>query len=155
MDRFSRPFGLTFINKEGRKKTVLMGCYGIGLGRLMGAIVEASNDEKGIIWPAEVSPYQIHLIQMENNIKIKKFSEKLYQDLQKANIEVLYDDRNNKTAGEKFADADLVGIPYRLVVSERTLIKKCIEIKKRNENRIKLAKIKSIIQQINSQSAIN
>jgi len=150
MDRFSRPFDLTFINKEGKKKTVLMGCYGIGLGRLMGAIVETSNDEKGIIWPAEVSPYQIHLIQIENNIKIKKFSEKLYQDLQKANIEVLYDDRNNKTAGEKFADADLVGIPYRLVVSERTSIKNCIEIKKRNENIIKLAKIKSIIQQINS-----
>ena len=113
MDRFSRPFDLTFINKEGRKKTVLMGCYGIGLGRLMGAIVETSNDEKGIIWPAEVSPYQIHLIQIENNIKIRKFSEKLYQDLQEANIEVLYDDRNNKTAGEKFADADLIGIPYR------------------------------------------
>lgn len=150
MDRFSRPFDLAFINKEGRKKTVLMGCYGIGLGRLMGAIVETSNDEKGIIWPAEVSPYQIHLIQIENNIKIKKFSEKLYQDLQKANIKVLYDDRNNKTAGEKFADADLIGIPYRLVVSERTLIKNCIEIKKRNENRIKLAKIKSIIQQVNS-----
>jgi len=150
MDRFSRPFDLTFINKEGRKKTVLMGCYGIGLGRLMGAIVETSNDEKGIIWPAEVSPYQIHLIQIENNIKIRKFSEKLYQDLQEANIEVLYDDRNNKTAGEKFADADLIGIPYRLVVSERTLIKKCIEIKKRNENRIKLIKIKGIIQQINS-----
>jgi len=150
MDRFSRPFDLAFINKEGRKKTVLMGCYGIGLGRLMGAIVETSNDEKGIIWPAEVSPYQIHLIQIENNIKIKKFSEKLYQDLQKANIEVLYDDRNNKTAGEKFADADLIGVPYRLVVSERTLIKNRIEIKKRNENRIKLAKIKSIIQQVNS-----
>ena len=119
-----------------------MGCYGIGIGRVIATIVEVHHDEKGIIWPKEVAPFQVHLIQIENNPKIKKIAEKLYQDLQKQKIEVLYDDRKDKSAGEKFADADLIGIPYRLVVSEKTLKQNSVEIKKRDSQKIQLVKIK-------------
>ncbi|MDI6603015.1 MAG: His/Gly/Thr/Pro-type tRNA ligase C-terminal domain-containing protein [Patescibacteria group bacterium] len=161
-DKFSRPFDFTFVNREGKKKLILMGCYGIGLPRLMGAIVEVCHDEKGIIWPREVAPFQVHLIPLaetsshfapypvwpgsviENTQKVKKISQKLYQDLQEARIEVLYDDREDKTAGEKFADADLIGIPLRIVVSERTLRKNCLELKQREKKEIKLVRINQV-----------
>jgi prolyl-tRNA synthetase len=154
-DKFSRAFNFYFRDKKGKEKLVQMGCYGIGLGRLMGAIVEVHHDEKGIIWPKEVAPFQIHLIPIpegkplvscgagENSQKVKKTAEKLYQDLQKAGIEVLYDDRIGKTVGEKFADADLIGIPIRLVISERTLKQNCVEMKKRSEKKTRLIKIQS------------
>jgi prolyl-tRNA synthetase len=121
-----------------------MGCYGIGLGRSMGAIVEVYHDEKGIIWPKEVAPFSVHLIQIENSQKVKKVAEKIYQDLEKSKIEVLYDDRKEKTAGEKFADCDLIGIPIRIVFSERTLKENSVEMKKRDENKTKLIKINQI-----------
>ncbi len=119
-----------------------MGCYGIGLGRLMGTIAEVYHDNSGIAWPGEVAPFRVHLISLTG---AKKESERLYQDLQKQNVEVLYDDRDDKSAGEKFADADLIGIPLRIVASERTLQKNCVEIKKRSEQKIRLIKIKEII----------
>lgn len=142
--KYSFALGLTFKDKNGKDKPVIMGCYGIGLGRLMGAIAEIFNDERGIIWPRTVSPFQVHLLSLGQNKK----SEKLYQDLQKKGIEVLYDDREDKTAGEKFVDADLIGIPLRLVVSERTLKENCVEIKKRNEEEAKLIKIEKIKSEI-------
>jgi len=161
-DRFSKPFNLTFTDKDGKEKTVFMGCYGIGLGRLMGTIVEVHHDEKGIIWPKEVSPFLAHLIQIENSQKVKKVAEKLYSKmrsiqgycqgqcsyLEKLGIEVLYDDREDKTAGEKFADADLIGIPIRIVISERTLEKNCVEIKERNKKEGKLIKIKDTLKYV-------
>ncbi len=141
-DRFSRPFNLVFKDKDGKEKVVFMGCYGIGLGRLMGTIAEVYHDNSGIAWPGEVAPFRVHLISLTG---AKKESERLYQDLQKQNVEVLYDDRDDKSAGEKFADADLIGIPLRIVASERTLQKNCVEIKKRSEQKIRLIKIKEII----------
>jgi len=144
MDRFSKPVGLTFFDKDGKEKPVLMCSYGIGLGRSMGTIVEIWHDEKGIIWPESVAPFQAHLIQIESDLKIKRAAEKIYQDLQRANIEVLYDDRADKTPGEKFTDADLIGIPYRIVVSTRTISKNCVEIKERKKTQIKLIKINSL-----------
>jgi len=123
---------------------VFMGCYGIGLPRLMATIVEKNRDERGIIWPETVAPFQVHLLSLGQNEK----SEKLYQDLQKQGVEVLYDDRVNKTAGEKFAEADLLGIPTRMVVSAKTLEKDSVEIKKRNEKEVKLvglAKMKKYV----------
>ena len=142
-DRFSRPFNLVFKDKDGKEKVVFMGCYGIGLGRLMGTIAEVHHDNSGIAWPGEVAPFRVHLISLTGT---KKESERLYQDLQKQNVEVLYDDRDDKSAGEKFADADLIGIPLRIVVSGRTLQKNCVEIKKRSEQKIRLIKIKEIIE---------
>lgn len=146
--KYSLPFDLKFTDKDGSEKSVLMGCYGIGLGRLMGAIVEVSHDEKGIIWPTSVAPFLAHLISIENNPKIKKAAQKLYTDLQKENIEILYDDRQDKSVGEKFAEADLLGIPYRIVVSEKTLKANSVEVKERGKNTFKLVKIKDLIKSL-------
>ncbi|MFC1630285.1 aminoacyl--tRNA ligase-related protein [Patescibacteria group bacterium] len=139
--RYSKPMNAHFIDKDGKKKFIIMGSYGIGIGRTMGAIVELYHDNKGIIWPESVAPFEIHLIQIENSSKVKNTAEALYKKLQKEGIEVLYDDRTDKSAGEKFADCDLIGIPKRIVISEKTLAKGSMEVKKRKENNIKLEKI--------------
>lgn len=139
-DKYTRVFDFKFKNNSGKDEYVLMGCYGIGLGRLMGTIVEVHNDALGMIWPETVAPFRVHLLSLGQNQK----SEKLYQDLQKRGIEVIYDDRENKTAGEKFAEADLIGIPTRLVVSEKTLKADSAELKKRKEEKVELVKISKI-----------
>lgn len=142
--KFSEVFDLNFRGKNGKENFVIMGCYGLGLGRILGAIVEVNHDEKGIIWPENVAPFKVHLIQIGDDDKVGREARKIHDDLEKKGIEVLYDDRKGKTAGEKFAEADLIGIPLRIVVSEKTLAKKSVEFKKRNGNKIKLVKIKSI-----------
>lgn len=144
--KYSKAFNLYFRDKKGEKKEVIMGCYGIGVGRLMATIVEINHDEKGIIWPKEISPFQVHLIQIEDTKKIREAAEKLYQDLQEAKLEVLYDDRIDKTTGEKFAESDLIGIPYRIVISERTLKQNCVEVKKRDAKGVELVKTKNLSQ---------
>ncbi len=141
---FSLPFELKFTDRDGHDKPVLMGCYGIGLSRLMGAIVEASHDDKGIIWPKSVAPFLAHIIGVENNAKVKKAAQKLHADCQKNGIEVLYDDRENKTAGEKFGDSDLLGLPLRIVVSEKTLAKNSVELKERSKMKSQLIKINQL-----------
>ena len=140
-NKFSGPLNLVFKDKDGKDKDVFMGCYGIGVGRLMGTIAEVHHDDRGLVWPEEVSPFRAHLISLAG---AEKEGERLYNDLLKQNIEVLYDDRKDKSAGEKFAEADLIGLPLRIVVSERTLQKNCLELKKREEQKIKLIKIKEI-----------
>jgi len=140
-DKYTQAFGFKFKDKHGKEKKVLMGCYGIGLGRLMGAVVETHHDSKGIVWPEEIAPYHVHLLDLGQ----KKQSEKIYRDLQKHGFEVLYDDRQDKTAGEKFAEADLIGLPIRLVVSERTLQKNSVEVKKRKEHKTSLCSIESFL----------
>lgn len=119
---------------------VMMGCYGIGLPRLMATIVEENHDLRGIIWPKEVSPFDVHLIELD---KTGKTAKKIYDDLQKQGIEVLYDDRD-KSAGEKFAEADLIGIPLRMVVSKKTLANNSVELKKRSESKLNLVKISQV-----------
>ena len=111
-----------------------MGSYGIGIGRAMAAVAEIHNDKKGLIWPQALSPFTAHLISLKQNDE----SDKIYADLLKLNIDVLYDDRLDKTPGEKFIDADLMGIPYRIVVCEKTIEKKSVEVKKRNEEKREL-----------------
>jgi len=145
--KYSQAMGALFIDKDGKKKPIIMGCYGLGLGRLMAAIIEVHHDKKGIIWPKEVAPFDVHLIVLENNKKAKTQAEKIYKDLQKRGFEVLYDDRE-ETPGIKFVEADLIGIPIRIVVSERTLGKQSMEIKKRTDKEGRLVKIKSYAQQI-------
>jgi prolyl-tRNA synthetase len=144
--KFSLPFDLKYRDKDGTEKIVIMGCYGIGLSRAMGAVVEANHDEKGIIWPLEIAPFTAHLIELRSDKKaVKNTAKKIYQDLQKQGVKVLYDDRDDKSAGEKFAESDLIGIPYRIVVSEKTLAKNSVELKERNKKDAKLVKIKSLI----------
>jgi len=143
--KYSLPFDLKFKDKNCAEKPVLMGCFGLGISRTLGAIVEVSHDDKGIIWPKSVAPFLVHLIAIEDNKKVKTAAEKLYAILQKEKIEVLYDDRQSKTAGERFAEADLIGIPYRVVVSEKTLAKNSVEVKERAGNSAKLVKISQTI----------
>jgi len=144
--KYSKVMSANYRSKNGKLKPILMGCYGIGIPRLMATIVEVNHDGKGIIWPKEVAPFQIHLISLPSTKpeRVDKVAGRLYRDLQKRGLEVLYDDRKDKSAGEKFADCDLIGIPLRLVVSENTLKQNCLEIKKRSEKKVKLVKINSI-----------
>ena len=142
--KYSKAMSADFKDRDGKEKPILMGCYGIGLPRLMATIVEIHHDEKGMIWPKEVAPFQLHLIRIENSRPVKLAAEKLYNDLTKEAIEVLYDDRAAQSAGEKFADCDLIGIPMRLVISERTLKQNCAELKRRSEKKTKLIKINEV-----------
>ncbi len=151
--KYSAPFELKFRDQDGSEKDVLMGCYGIGPTRAMGTIVEVSHDEKGIIWPETVAPFKYHLITINSkrstiNNEVKKTADELYEKLIARGEEVLYDDREDLSPGEKFAEADLIGIPYRLVVSEKTLERDSVEIKKRNEKETNLSKISEVIQTV-------
>ncbi len=148
--RYSEPFDLKFKDKDGTEKLVLMGCYGIGLGRLLGTIVEVNHDEKGIIWPKSVAPFLVHLIQLGSNDKVQATAQKIYQDLNKNNIKVLYDEREDKSAGEKFAESDLMGTPLRVIVSEKTVAKNSVELKERNKSEAKIIKIKDLQKVINN-----
>lgn len=114
--KFSEPFGLTYTNEQGENVPVFMGSYGIGVTRLIGTIVELSSDDKGIVWPESVAPFRVHLIGLGGALEARAGA--LYDTLREAGIEVLFDDRS-ASAGEKFADADLIGIPHRIVVSDR------------------------------------
>lgn len=142
--KYSEPFGLKFRDASGKEQPVIMGCYGIGPGRVMGTIVELHHDDQGIIWPTEVAPFAAHLLALGEDERIKKEADALYQQLAAKRTEVLYDDRS-ASPGEKFADADLIGIPLRIVVSEKTLEKDSVEIKKRDEKETKLIKIPDIL----------
>ncbi len=130
--RFSKAFNLNFTDKDGALKPVIMGCYGIGNTRLMGTIVEAFHDENGIIWPLSVAPYHVIIISLGIDEKVKEKAMSIYETLLKENIEVLYDDRD-ETPGVKLKDADLIGIPLRIVISKRTLEKDSVEFKVRSE----------------------
>ena len=125
-DKYSKPFDLQFVDKEGKEKMVQMGCYGIGIQRLMGVVAEISRDEDGLIWPVRIAPYRVYLIALEDKAQE---ADDLYKELTKAGLDVVYDDRD-VSAGEKFADCDLMGIPYRVVISKKTADK--FELKKRS-----------------------
>ncbi|MEK7560194.1 MAG: aminoacyl--tRNA ligase-related protein [Patescibacteria group bacterium] len=144
--KYSKELGLYFKDKNGEKNPVWMAAYGIGLSRLMATIVETHNDENGIIWPESVAPFDVHLIVLGN---VSSEGDKIYESLTKENIEVLYDDRDEKTAGEKFADSDLIGIPLRVVISQKTLEKDSVEIRKRDSKEIELITIKNLNSYIN------
>lgn len=146
-DKYSRAFDLKFVDEKGDSHYVIMGSYGIGLGRLMGAVVEVHHDDDGIIWPEAVAPFKAHLVSLDS---AEKEGEELYEKLLHNGIEVLYDDRSDKTAGEKFADADLIGCPIRLVVSEKTLQKKSVEVKRRGEKEVKLVPIDPALEKLKS-----
>ncbi len=143
--KYSKAFNFYYSDKNGQEKIVEMGCYGLGPSRTMGAIVECCHDKNGIIWPISIAPYQIHLIGLDlHDEKIKSQAEDLYQKLLDKSIEVLYDDRLDVTAGTKFADADLIGIPKRLVISKRSLEKGGIESKNRNEEKSEILSLNSL-----------
>jgi prolyl-tRNA synthetase len=149
--RFTQAFDLKYLDKDGVKKDLVMGCYGIGPSRVMGAIVEVSHDEKGIIWPKEIAPFQVHLILLGKKDSWKKnkaSADKLYEKLIAEGVEVLYDEREDKGPGEKFAEADLIGCPVRLVMSDKTLVEDSVEVKMRNSSDSKLVKISDLAKEL-------
>ncbi len=158
-DKYAKDFNLVFKDKAGESKLVSVGCYGLGTSRAMGTITELHHDKKGIIWPESVAPFDIHLLELmssdpEINKNIKKISREIYDTLsvdgesirggQNKRKDVLCDERESVSIGEKFAEADLIGIPLRIVVSEKTLAKESVEIKRRDSNEIELIKIKDL-----------
>lgn len=141
--RFSDPLGLVFTDEAGQKKPVIMGSYGIGPARVMATIVELFSDSKGIVWPESVAPYKVHLIGLnmdEEEIRSKAFA--LYNKLSVQGIEVLFDDRTDASAGEKFTDADLIGIPHRVVISKKTGNE--VEVKKRTEESTEVVSVEKV-----------
>lgn len=136
---YCKKMNVTFANEKGEKEYPYFGSYGIGLTRALGTIAEISNDDKGIVWPKSVAPYQVHLISLEKDAK------DVYEKLRSSNIEVLWDDRD-ASAGEKFKDADLLGIPVRLVVSEKTGEK--VEWKERTKEKSELLSLNEAIAQL-------
>jgi prolyl-tRNA synthetase len=132
--KFPDAFDFKYTDENGELKQVYMGSYGIGTSRLVGVIAEVMNDEKGLVWPAQIAPYQIHLISIasEENDKAYSMASELYNKLIQQGVEVLWDDRVETRPGEKFADADLIGIPFRIVISERSISNGGFEVKKRN-----------------------
>ena len=146
--KYSQPFDLSYTDEKGEKHTILMGCYGIGLSRLIGTVVEALSDDKGIIWPESIAPFQVHLLALSDDETVNKEANSIYEKLLKNNIEVLFDDREGLSAGEKFADADLLGMPYRAVVSVRSLKEGGIELKNRSEEKGKIVSFDELLKAI-------
>lgn len=141
---YSRDMNVLFSDTDGQQKPFWSASYGIGLGRLMGVIVEQHHDEQGIIWSKSVAPYAVHLLDLTKTEEEKALAAKLYQQLLDQKIEVLFDDRPI-APGAKFADADLLGIPYRVVISPKTLAQGEVEVKERFSGKIEMVKTSSLV----------
>ena len=145
----SERFGASFLDNDGKSRPIVMGSYGIGLGRLLAAIVEQSHDDKGIIWPPCVAPYQVYFCPLSlDKSAIASTAENIYRELEEEGIEVLFDDRDD-SAGVKFNDADLLGIPLRLTLSPRTLQSHSVEAKWRTEKETQLLPLDNLAAQVN------
>ena len=126
---------------------MVMGSYGIGPARVMGVIAELFGDDKGLVWPESVSPFGVHIVRIGQDEKVVEAADKLYKDLESAGVEVLYDDRD-VSAGQKFADADLVGVPTRVTISPKTLESNSFELKKRTDEDAKLVGIEKALESL-------
>lgn len=131
--KYTKTMGMTYLDKDGKEQTPIMGCYGIGVGRLAASVCEAHHDEYGPIWPMAIAPWQVHLCAVRSDDEaVRAAADKLYNDLQAAGVEVIYDDRNVR-AGVMFSDADLLGVPLRVVVSPRNLEEGVFELSSRDK----------------------
>jgi prolyl-tRNA synthetase len=150
--RYSDSLGCTFLDKDGQQKPVIMGSYGIGVGRLLACVAEEYHDEHGLIWPVTVAPYQAHLVLLRGKglSQAKETADKLYADLQAGGVEVLYDDRD-ESPGVKFNDADLIGLPIRITVSERALTQGGLEMKLRNKTEKTILPVDETVVRIQSE----
>ena len=139
-------FDFSFTDKEGQKQKGIMGCYGIGVSRIMGVVAETMSDEKGLVWPNSIAPFTLHLLALSKDKESEsyKLALQIYEKLTKSGVEVLFDDREHG-AGEKFADADLIGIPMRVVVSDKSLVAGGIEIKERKSEKSEIVSIESFL----------
>jgi prolyl-tRNA synthetase len=144
--RYSQAMGATFLDKDGKPKPVVMGSYGIGLGRLLACIAEQHHDEDGLIWPISVTPYHVHVIGLPGDDGL---AQQVYQDLQSAEVEVLYDDRDERP-GVKFKDADLIGLPLRLTIGKRSLEQGGVECKFRHQDQRSITTVSEITEFVKS-----
>ena len=141
----SEKLGALFIDQSGQSHPIVMGCYGIGLGRLLAAAIEQNHDDKGIIWPLAIAPYHFYLCPLYlENPQVATTAEKLYADLTSQGLEMLFDDRD-ESPGVKFNDADLLGIPLRVTVSPRTMEKNSVEVKWRSEKESQLIPLEGVV----------
>ena len=143
--KYAEAMNAAVLNEEGKLQTMLMGCYGLGISRVVAAAIEQHHDDNGIIWPQAIAPFQLVIIpiNLQRSAAVKEASERLYQEMKQLGIDVLFDDRNERP-GILFADNDLIGIPHRLVVSERNLAEGVIEYKARHLNESRLVEIKAL-----------
>ncbi len=148
--KYTDALGVYFTDEDGKKKSIISGCYGIGVSRTMGVLAEIFSDDNGLMWPQSVAPFQVHLLALGEKNEVKEEAERVYEMLNKENIEVLFDDRDGINNGEKFADADLLGMPYRLVISERNMKEGVIEVKKRNEEKGEMMKAEELLSKLKS-----
>jgi prolyl-tRNA synthetase len=140
----SEQLGLYFTDEDGNEKPVYLGSYGIGVTRLMGVVAEHFADDKGLVWPKNITPFDVYLARLGNTSEIVKNADEIYSRLTDSGISVLYDDRDER-AGAMLKDADLIGIPYRLVISDKTIAQNSVEIKKRTENNIQLMSTEEVV----------
>jgi prolyl-tRNA synthetase len=146
--KYSEGLGATFLDEKGEQRYIVMGSYGIGVGRLMACIAEGCRDEHGLIWPVTVAPFDVYLVGLDlDDDQVRSAADALYDLLQGAEIEVLYDDRRER-AGVKFNDADLLGMPLRLTVSRRTLEKDSVEIRKRGSQSTDVVSIEAAVEEV-------
>jgi prolyl-tRNA synthetase len=143
----SKQMNIMFTGQDGKEHPIYLASYGIGITRVMGVIVEKFADDKGIIWPENIAPYHVYLAPLGNKSDVSLEADNIYQLLTDAGVAVLYDDRDVR-AGEKFTDADLLGIPYRIVVSEKTLASGQLEVKRRKDNESQLLDRESVIKMV-------
>ncbi len=136
--KYTDALGVYYTDENGEQKSIISGCYGIGVSRTMGVLAEIFSDDNGLIWPESVAPFKVHLLQLGDAEEVIKEAQALYEKLTGEGIEVLFDDRIGPSAGEKFADADLLGMPYRVVVSTRSMKDGGVELKKRTEEKGKI-----------------
>ncbi len=145
---FSEKLGAVYLDRDGTQKPIIMGCYGIGVGRLLAAAIEQNHDEKGIVWPSAISPYQVYICALNvDKSEVAEAAGKLLDELEAARFEVLFDDRE-ESAGVKFNDADLMGIPIRIVISPRNLKQDSAEIKQRDRQEAELVLLDSVVDKI-------
>jgi len=145
---YSEKLGAVFLDRDGKQRPAVMGCYGIGIERLLAAVVEANHDENGIVWPPELAPYQVHLVALSlDRGEVREAAEDLYRRLWETGIEALYDDRE-ETPGVKFKDADLLGMPLRVTVSPRTLEQGAVELKPRRDAGTELVPISGAVEEV-------
>jgi prolyl-tRNA synthetase len=147
--RYSDSLGCTYLDRDGQPKPVVMGSYGIGIGRLLACVAEEHHDDYGLIWPVTVAPYQVHLVLLrgKNAPRVEETALRLYAELQASGIEVLYDDRE-ESPGVKFNDADLIGLPLRLTVSERALAQNSVESKLRSASEKTMVPLEETLQKV-------
>ncbi|MDL1885885.1 proline--tRNA ligase, partial [Anaerolineae bacterium CFX8] len=154
--RYSDALGCTFLDKDGSARPVIMGSYGIGIGRLLACVAEAHHDNFGLCWPVSVAPYSVHLVLLRDASSentAEETAETIYAALRRAGIDVLYDDRDERP-GVKFNDADLIGCPLRLTVSRKSLEKGGVEMKRRAGGEIAIVPIDGLVYRVRAELAL-